>query len=250
MLDIKQLGPTRDRLKDAALVLSSLQRLFLPKHPRQWQYGLEVNMRGLITQPFTIENKEYRASIDLVRHKVRLDNNNWKLADFNGPKLYQVIESWLKDHGVNAELEKPTFSKSQIYNPDQANDYSLVLWWLDLQFQILKADISEGVTSPIFLYAHHFDLSLVWFPYDDERQLSVGWSTGDENISEPYIYLTAYPEPDGFQNIKLPAPAYWQNKGFSGAILPYAKLTADSQPEALFRHFAAETFAEARPLLD
>jgi len=42
--------PTRDYLREVALVLSSLQRAFLPEHPRQWQYGLEVNMRGLVTQ--------------------------------------------------------------------------------------------------------------------------------------------------------------------------------------------------------
>ncbi|HVA11241.1 MAG TPA: DUF5996 family protein, partial [Candidatus Dormibacteraeota bacterium] len=97
----------------------------------------------------------------------------------------------------------------------------------------------EGLTSPVLLYPHHFDLSLVWFPHDDERQLAIGFSTGDQTIAEPYLYLTAYPEPPGFTKLAVPEGAYWQSDGFSGAILPYARLSGSSDPEALFASYAS-----------
>jgi len=126
----------------------------------------------------------------------------------------------------------------QPYDTEQASKYGEALWWLDKQFRIVKAGLVEGLTSPILVYPHHFDLSLVWFPHDDQLQFSLGWSTGDETINEPYIYLTASPEPKGFTDMKLPVGAYWQKEGFSGAILPYAVLATNKKPEELFQKFS------------
>jgi hypothetical protein len=247
-LNSKDLGPTRDRLQAAALVLSSLQRAFVPKHPRQWQYGLEVNMRGLSTQVFKVAGRELRATLDLVKHKVRLDGDKWLLTDYDGQQLFSEVQVWLQSQGSEAELEPPKFADGGEFNPDQATLYGEALWWLEARFRELKAGIREGVTSPILLYPHHFDLSLVWFPHDDERQLGVGWSTGDKDVTEPYLYLTAYPEPDGFKSIKLPEGAHWQSEGFSGGVLPYAALAASGSPDKLFKQFTADTLKAARPL--
>jgi hypothetical protein len=207
-------------------------------------------MRGLSTQAFTVKGEETRATIDLVRRKVRLGGAAWRLDEYNGPELFKHARAWLKDKGVDVKLEEPKFSQGKsVFDKQQAKAYGEALWWLDAQFRSFKVELTEGVTSPIFVYAHHFDLSLVWFPHDDERQLSVGWSTGDETVNEPYIYLTAYPEPAGFTELDLPAAAHWQVEGFSGAILPYAVLAASDRPAELFKQFAGDMFRTARPLL-
>jgi hypothetical protein len=245
----KDLGPTRDYLREVALVLGSLQRAFLPKHPRAWQHGLEVTMRGLSTQAFTVAGQETRALLDLVRNKVRLGGDKWSLQDCDGPELFQEVRVWLQGNGIDVELEEPEFdASSRQFDAVEAGAYAEALWWMEARFRTLKAGLDEGVASPILLYPHHFDLSLVWFPHDDERQLGLGWSTGDETISEPYLYLTAYPEPAGFTAIKLPGGAHWQSDGFNGAILPYAALVSNSEPEKLFEQFASGTMAKARPL--
>ena len=245
----KDLGPTRDYLREVALVLGSLQRAFLPKHRRDWQHGLEVTMRGLSTQAFSVAGEEMRAVLDLVSNKVRLGGDKWLLQDYDGPELFKEVQVWLQSKGVDVELEEPEFANgNRQFDDIQATVYAEALWWMEAQFRALKAGLNEGVTSPILLYPHHFDLSLVWFPYDDERQLSLGFSTGDETVSEPYLYLTAYPEPIGFTDIELPEGAHWQTDGFSGAILPYAALVASNQPEELLEQFAGGTFKKARPL--
>lgn len=249
-LQYEDLLPTRDYLREVALVLGSLQRAFLPKHPRDWQHGLEINIRGLITQPFTVGGDEIRASLDLVRHKVRLGDSFWSLKEYAAPEIFNNIRSWLESRGENATLEQPKFEKHiQHYDSHQASLYAEALWWIDIQFRALKANIAEGMTSPILLYPHHFDLSLVWFPHDDERQLAIGFSTGDDTIAEPYLYLTAYPEPGGFTTLHLPDGAHWQTAGFSGAILPYSVLASSDEPEQLFRDYGETTIKTARPLL-
>src|SRR4051812_8333336 len=93
-LNSARLTPTRDHLQDAALAIGSLSRAFLPKHPRDWHYGLEVTMRGIGTPPFTVGGQEYRAIIDLVRNTVRLDGQSWRLDEYSGPELFKNFKVW------------------------------------------------------------------------------------------------------------------------------------------------------------
>lgn len=222
VLVYEDLRPTRDYLQDVAKVMGKLQQAYLPKSPHDWQYGLEVTMRGISTQTFKVDGQSTRALLDLVRHKLRLGDQNWPLRENPPAKLFEDIQALM---GI--KLVEPDFVPDvREYDPEQADKYAAAVWWMERQFDQLKENLKTGVTSPILLYPHHFDLSLVWFPDDDERQLAVGWSTGDETIIEPYVYLTAYPEP----------------AGFSGAVLPYAKLQASKDPEGLFGEFTRAAF--------
>jgi hypothetical protein len=247
----EDLLPTRDYLQEVALVLGSLQRAYIPKHPRDWHYGLEVNLRGLITQPIKIENKDIRASLDLVRNKFRIGKSSWLLNDYAAPEIYNNVRLWLESHGEKVDLELPKFSsRSRHFNPQQAKNYATALWWMETQFHSLKTNLIEGLSSPILLFPHHFDLSLVWFPYNDDRQVALGFSTGDETIPEPYLYLTAYPEPAGFTALQIPSKAFWQSDGFSGAILPYSALSASSDPVTLFKDYTDAILNSVRPLFN
>ena len=221
-LNYDELRPTRDYLQDVAKVLGRLQQAFLAPSPRDWQYGLEVTMRGIATQTFELNGQPARALIDLVRHKIRFGDRAWPLRQTPPAQLFSDIQSML-----DVKLGEPEFSDGILeYDQEQADNYSAALWWLERRFASLKDDIHEGVTSPILLYPHHFDLSLVWFPHDDERQLAIGFSTGDETVAEPYIYRTAYPETTEFKN---------QN-------LLYSELRTDPRPDQLLADFATIYF--------
>jgi hypothetical protein len=242
--------PTRNYIQEVAHVLSALQRALVKRDPHDWRYGLEVGPRGLLTQPLKIGSKEVRASLDLVRHKVRLEGNAWPLRDYAAPEILKHIQMWLQGQKVNALISQPEFASGvRHFDRHQADLYAEALWWMDGQFRVLKSSLKGGLTSPVLLYPHHFDLSLVWFPHDDERQLAVGFSTGDQTIAEPYLYLTAYPEPAGFTKLDIPKGTFWQTAGFSGAILPYAVLSASADPKALFREYAHGIMSATRPLI-
>ena len=104
-----------------------------------------------------------------------------------------------------------------------------------------RAGIREE-TSPIQLWLHHFDLAMSWLPggkvpgqdpenaeYADQ-QMGFGFTLGDETIQEPYFYVTAYPLPDAFPTLTLPAGTTWQTTGFTGAVLTYRLLVDSSDP--------------------
>jgi hypothetical protein len=155
----------------------------------------------------------------------------------------------LEHRDTAAKLITPRFEKTaRQFNEQQSDTYSKALWWINDVFMSLKPKLIGGVVSPILLYPHHFDVSLVWYPFDDDRQIAIGWSSGDDTIPEPYVYATAYPEPDGFAKLPLPKGAYWHHTGFRGAILTYAHLQASSDPIALFERYAQATVLAVKPL--
>lgn len=239
LLIYEDLLPTRNYLQDITLVLSSMQRAFLPQDSHDWHYGLEVSMRGISTQQFMIGNEPTRMLLDLVRNKVRIGDTNWSLEEYAAPEIIKNIRVWLEARGISVALEQPKFSSHSLFNEGQAGRYADSLWWLDARFRNLKDTLQQGSISPILLYAHHFDLSLVWFPHSDERQLGLGYSTGDDTIAEPYLYLTMYPLHADFGTIELPDAAHWQTQGFHGAVLTYAALQASPSPESLFTAFVS-----------
>ena len=63
-----------------------------------------------------------------------------------------------------------------------------------------------------------------------EKQMNFGFLFGDAGIPEPYFYVTAYPFPDAFASLPLPAGATWYTKDFHGAVLPYRELLKSEDP--------------------
>lgn len=107
--------------------------------------------------------------------------------------------------------------------------------------EILRNGIREE-TSPLQLWPHHFDISLLWLPgeliagqnpADEEqadKQMNFGFTLGDEGIAEPYFYITAYPLPEALPATPLPAGCYWHTTSFTGAALLYRTLVQRDDP--------------------
>jgi len=127
-------------------------------------------------------------------------------------------------------------------------DYWQTLSQIDLLLKQFRGELREEC-SPVQIWPHHFDLSLVWFsgrlvpdvdPADAENadeQMAFGFSTGDEGIPEAYFYITAYPWPQGLTDVKLPDGASWQTEGWKGAVLTYEQLLEKEAPKDALLHF-------------
>jgi len=51
----------------------------------------------------------------------------------------------------------------------------------------------EGNYTLAHLWPHHFDFSVEWFSGKKDEQIGTGISPGDEQYSEPYLYMNPYP---------------------------------------------------------
>jgi hypothetical protein len=114
--------------------------------------------------------------------------------------------------------------------------------------ETFRAGVREE-TSPIQLWPHHFDLSMIWLPGDkipgqdpmdeeySDKQMNFGFAFGDESIPEPYFYVTAYPMPKTIAATRLPAGSEWKTDGFNAAVLTYRSLRDTSDPGGYLQDF-------------
>ncbi|MDL2363115.1 MAG: DUF5996 family protein [Patescibacteria group bacterium] len=242
-LQYKNLLPTRNYLQNICLALGAIQRSLIPQEKHDWHYGLEVGMRGILTQELPIQDEKLRISLDFVTWKVRIGSTNWSLEEYAAPEIFNNLRARLQHQGVNANIEQPEFLEgSTRFSKSEAEKFAKVLWWMDKRFAVAKAKLVGGLTAPTLLYAHHFDLALVWFPNNDQKQVAIGFSTGDEMVPEPYIYGATYPNAEILQTVQLVEGARFQTVGFTGLVLPFDALQSGSNPQALFDSFAGTLF--------
>ena len=146
------------------------------------------------------------------------------------------------------------------YSADQANLMHRAIGSVAAALEDFRAGIREE-KSPIQIWPHHFDLSMIWLPghkvpdqdpADEEytdKQMNFGFAFGDESIPEPYFYVTAYPSPDALPGVDLPAGTTWKSEDFNGAVLLYNDLVAMNDPAAYLQELWTTLLAAGQTYL-
>lgn len=251
---------TRDTLHGYSRLLGAIRHGSSPRQ-RQWAHvTLQVVPEGLITTPMPFDRGTFGLRLDLIHHQLRVLTSAGQTLDLplNGQSLasfYSEVVAILKSLGVPCDLEADQFSDDSpgVWDREAIGRYRRALAEIDAGFKAFKGEHRQE-TSPVQLFPHHFDLALSWFsgrrvpdqdPENEEwsdEQMTFGFVTGDESIPEPYLYATAYPEPDGFVGSTLPEEAHWNESGFSGAVLPYAALEEANHPRQLLSEFLRQAY--------
>lgn len=111
----------------------------------------------------------------------------------------------------------------------------------------LLADADASLTpSPLQLWPEHFDLAIVLGDEAAGQRATYGASPGDEQHTEPYLYVSTWADP--------PAGPLWSATAFPGAELGYADLIASADRRAtadeFFRTRLEALTGSARPGAD
>lgn len=237
----EDLKPTRDYLQDIAKIMGKLQQVFVSPAPHDWHKGLEVNQVGLCTQDL---GENQRFVLDFLTGELSIGNRKMPLKGQPALKVFDYVSVWAEQNRARGPVEKPELVTTEpVYDIHQASELFAALHFTHDVFKDFSGNLSNGTLSPLLLYPHHFDFSLVWFPKDDDEQLGFGFSTGDSDVSEPYYYVTQYPEKAAFKGITLMPPGFWQSQGFSGAVLPYNDIALATDPRQLVLEFLTTLLA-------
>ncbi|MCH8032409.1 MAG: hypothetical protein IH950_01465 [Bacteroidetes bacterium] len=252
-LILKDWWETRDTLQKYAQMISAIREKMSIPHPHLWHISLRVSDRGLTTTPIPNDKntpgQTFEIILDLKNHHLIIESNfrEAKRIKLTGQSLCALCEetcSLLTDIGVVLPLDKEKFSdgKSGKYDENAVTDYWTVLKEIHRITNKFCSELS-GERSPVQLWSHHFDLSMSWFsgrlvpgkdPDDAEsskEQMTFGFSTGDDTITDAYFYITAYPLPGGLSNLKPPEDSRWNSKGFQGEIMMYDSFANSENPE-------------------
>ena len=86
-------------------------------------------------------------------------------------------------------------------------------------------------------------------PDSADEQMNFGFSTGDEVIPEPYVYITAYPLPEGLSKASLPEGAYWHTDSWQGAVFKYEQLVNAEKPYEMLLNFLTGVYQSGADLM-
>jgi hypothetical protein len=248
-LELESVGPTRDALHAYARVLGDWLKTCRPKRKHWWHASLRPSLTGLTSG---VVNAEIDFELELNLRDSLLSARTSEGAQLseglNGQSaadFAQVIDDFLLDSGIDSgdvPAGEPRGGDRFAGNSaDHANSLGQVLTAVNAAMAEFRSGIKEE-TSPIQLWPHHFDLSMLWLPGEkiegqdpdneeySDKQMNFGFAFGDEGIPEPYFYVTAYPLPDELPSLKLPTGTEWRTEGFSGAVLLYETLIKSSDP--------------------
>jgi hypothetical protein len=246
---------TRDAMHAYARVLGDCLKARRGKRKHWWHASLRPSLNGLTTgvvratTDFEIELDFCRASLH-----ARASNGNAVDVELEGQSAAEIavaLSEFMSANGVadveladadRSDLAWPAFSRSH------ADSMGQVLRSVAAAMEAFRAGVREE-TSPIQLWPHHFDLSMIWLPGEkipgqdpndeeySDKQMNFGFAFGDDSIPEPYFYVTAYPIPDAMAAIRLPAGSEWRTDGFNGAVLTYRTLRDASDASDYLQDF-------------
>jgi hypothetical protein len=258
---------SRDTLWGYARALAAIRREASPHHPFWWHTTLYVSRQGLTTSEIPHQSSSFEIELDLIDQRAVLRSrelgvSSWPLVGQTPGQFFEQTIQVLASLGVETGVEMPEAPGDCHGSWDVAaiQRFGRALTRVDAIFERFRSDL-DGKTSPVHLFGHHFDLSLLWLsgrsvegeeasePELASEQLTFGFSTGDDNLSEPYFYATAYPEPEEFVGSPLPEPAFWNSDGFSGAVLRYSDVRQSDEPESLVARFLNDTHRAGADLM-
>ena len=251
VLDAAAIGPTLNAVHAYTQVLGDWLGSSLPRRKHWWQLTVKPSIGGVSTG-LVQAGIDFELELELAQDRLcgRVaggEELSEPLAGRPAKELAEIVQSFLIDNGIDPDLipadkgrERDTQATPD-YSVEIAETLGAALRSVNAAMSTLQAGIREE-TSPIQIWPHHFDLGMLWLPgakvagqdpeneeYSD-KSMNFGFTFGDEGIPEPYFYITAYPLPEAFPGLSLPAGTKWYTEGFSGAVLPYRSLLENANP--------------------
>ena len=249
-LDSDAFAETRDALHAYARVLGGWLAMTRARRKHWWHASLRPSLTGLTTGVVRSE-VDFELELDFIASGLRVRTTEKDITETVNGQSAASIASWLDETlgeiGVDSSLAPGDKLRSARqfggYSTAHANSLQRALASVSAALEDFRAGVREE-TSPIQVWPHHFDLSMIWLPghkvagqdpaneEQADKQMNFGFVFGDEAIDEPYFYVTAYPLPDALPRIELPSGTRWLSEGFNGAVLLYKDLATMSDPHA------------------
>jgi len=249
-LDPDAIRATRDALHAYARVQGGWLAKIRAQRKHWWHASLRPSLSGLTTGVVRAD-VDFELELDFIASQLRVRTPEKDVTeDLNGQSAASIA-SWLDETLVAIGVDPSLAPGDKVRGEESFADYSAAqaialqraLASVSAALENFRAGIREE-SSPIQVWPHHFDLSMIWLPgqkvpdqdpADEEsadKQMNYGFVFGDEGIDEPYFYVTAYPLPDALPKVELPAGTTWRSEGFNGAVLLYKDLVAMNDPAA------------------
>lgn len=268
-----ELEPARLQLHHAAQVVASVAYTFVPARDDDSHTNLTWldEAHSLLGRPTPGEHPVLAGlSLPGLSLRVRSASGHTR-ASFDLPgRTLEAARAWMLDNVVRRTgLEAPTDGLVEPEydipeHPVGAGETfggvgepvlsELSGWYAAAHHALTAARAQLEGASEVVTWPHHFDtasLQKLRGEGEDMVSIGLGFSPGDDEVPEPYFYVTPWPYPDAGELPGLPA-GRWNTEGWTGAVLEASDvLGANDGPTraAAIAAFLAAAHEGARSLL-
>jgi hypothetical protein len=247
---------TRRALHQAAQVVGAIRKTNAEPLPNYLHYALEVIPNGLTTGKLP-DGGEMVLDIKQAAIVYTSTSGDVLTIPTNGKTQVSLMDAVLdamERAGNPVQPDRAKIGGTDTLNADvkTASDYQGTLYSIYTAIARFKARLF-GPMSRMVVWPHGFDLSFLWFArgFDEgsDPHLNFGFSPGSPGFPRPYIYAYAHPKPPGLLDVQLPAPARWNTEPWTGVVIDYDTLAADSDAESTLERLLLDIHASLSPLL-
>ncbi|MDH3712259.1 MAG: DUF5996 family protein [Gammaproteobacteria bacterium] len=243
---------TRDALHAYSRILGDWAAHCRTRRKHWWHGSVRLALHGL-SSGVICHSVDFQLDLDVrdSQFRVQTANGSCLVQALHGQtpaSLAEAARDFLGANGIAPEhmpapREDAAHARTYVdFSPEHARTIGYVWRAVLTALERLRNELREE-TSPLQLWPHHFDISLLWLPGElihgqdpdneeyADKQMNFGFTLGDTGIGEPYFYITAHPLPDALQATPLPEGSYWNTSSFTGAALLYKTLLRQSDPQ-------------------
>lgn len=210
-MNIQQMQP----LQKLCLTISNIKEQLVDELPHYGHQGLFFQNNEITTG---LMNDKIEIKIHLKTGQLLYFNNEvGHYIDLFTDNISEKLNEITQKYGVTGPTDKLNnldFEKLSFFH-----DYAIPAHNI---LELFRMTLYDNFTL-IHLWPHHFDFSLEWFTGNADEQIGTGISPGDENNSEPYLYMNPYPFNDTVIEKKLPL-GNWNTEGWKGVKIEWKDL--------------------------
>jgi len=210
-------------LHEICMTVGEIKQQLVEELPHFGHQGLFLQNDDITTG---IVNNKIEIKINLLTGQLLyFENERGSFIDLKNDNVLEELKSITssKNVKISAESLKNTTEQELTTYHDFAKKASQML-------ELFRMNLHESFTL-VHLWPHHFDFSLEWFTGNKDEQIGTGISPGDEQYSNPYLYMNPWPFDIKIIEKSLPI-GKWHNEGWDGIKVEWNELVQFSPKEA------------------
>lgn len=240
---------TREALHLSMQVLRSARAAAGEPMPNHLHYSSFLHPNGASTGPLG-GDRELRLDFERLAvtfHQAGEEVFAIGLEGHHQISLFDAVFEALAEAGLDLDPDRKKVGSEAPFRVDQMEGraFAAMMWRAFEGIARFKAR-RFGFQSPIALWPHGFDLSTLYFSegHDEssDPHVNIGFSPYTEEVGEPYLYIYAWPTPEGLAE-KLPDVWDWQGDwGAPGASLRFSRWKDAGDLPGTVESYLAEAF--------
>jgi hypothetical protein len=249
----------REQFHTIAKIISKCREALVRPIAKNDNIWLSITDGGFGTPPIAEFNElEIGCNPENRIIEVASNKNKHDSLIIEGKTTGEIVDellALLKEFEVRAEIDLTQYDSENVFDiPEKdAADFHIQLINYNTLLREFHKGISAGVKTQISLWPHNFDNAFKWFSGrkidDEDEQMVIGVSNGDDVYALPYVYVTFSPPLRKTNTLELADGAILYDQEWTGLVLPYdeinEKKTIDAQSK-MINDFLNISFATVR----